>query len=46
MAQAGNEPVEIAPSAADKLTGEILGRRVAVAAKRRGAPACTFVIPY
>ena len=34
MAQAGNEPPEVAPSAADKLTGEILGRRVAEAAKR------------
>jgi NAD(P)H dehydrogenase (quinone) len=38
MAQAGNEPVEVAPSAADKLTGEILGRRVAAAAKRWQIP--------
>ena len=29
MAQAGQEAVDIAPNAADKLTGEILGRRVA-----------------
>ncbi len=28
MAQAGQEPVDIAPNAADKLTGELLGRRV------------------
>jgi len=34
MAQAGNEAPEVAPNAADKLTGEILGRRVAEAAKR------------
>jgi len=37
MAQAGNEPVEVAPSAVDKLTGELLGRRVAEAARRWGA---------
>ena len=29
MAQAGQEPVDIAPNAADKLTGERLGQRVA-----------------
>jgi NAD(P)H dehydrogenase (quinone) len=29
MAQAGQEPTEVAPNAADKLTGEILGKRVA-----------------
>jgi NAD(P)H dehydrogenase (quinone) len=29
MAQAGQEPVDVAPNAADKLTGELLGRRVA-----------------
>jgi len=29
MAQAGQEPVDIAPNAADKLTGELLGQRVA-----------------
>lgn len=29
MAQAGQEPVETAPNAADKLTGELLGKRVA-----------------
>lgn len=29
MAQAGQEPVEVAPNAQDKLTGELLGRRVA-----------------
>jgi len=29
MAQAGQEPTDIAPNAADKLTGELLGRRVA-----------------
>ncbi len=34
MAQAGNEPPDVAPNAADKLTGEILGRRVAEAARR------------
>jgi NAD(P)H dehydrogenase (quinone) len=28
MAQAGQEPVEVAPNAADKLTGELLGKRV------------------
>jgi NAD(P)H dehydrogenase (quinone) len=34
MAQAGMESPEVAPNAADKLTGEALGRRVAQAAKR------------
>jgi NAD(P)H dehydrogenase (quinone) len=34
MAQAGMEAPEVAPNAADKLTGEILGRRVAEAVKR------------
>jgi len=34
MAQAGQEPPDVAPNDADKLTGEILGRRVAEAAKR------------
>lgn len=34
MAQAGNESPDVAPNAADKLTGEIFGRRVAEAAKR------------
>ena len=29
MAQAGQEPTDVAPNAADKLTGELLGRRVA-----------------
>jgi NAD(P)H dehydrogenase (quinone) len=29
MAQAGQEPVDVAPNEADKLTGEILGKRVA-----------------
>ncbi len=33
-AQAGQESPDAAPNAADKLTGEILGRRVAEAAKR------------
>jgi len=33
-AQAGQESPEIAPSEGDKLTGEVLGRRVAQAAKR------------
>lgn len=33
-AQAGQEPPDVAPSEGDKLTGEILGRRVAEAAKR------------
>jgi NAD(P)H dehydrogenase (quinone) len=39
MGQALQEPVDVAPNAADKLTGESLGRRVAVAAARwkRGA---------
>ena len=39
MAQAGNEPPDVAPNAADKLTGEILGRRVAEAATRWQAKA-------
>jgi len=34
MAQAGQEPVEVAPNAADRLTGELLGRRVATLAAR------------
>ncbi len=34
MAQAGQEPPEAAPNAADKLTGELLGRRVAEVAQR------------
>jgi NAD(P)H dehydrogenase (quinone) len=34
MGQAAMEAPEVAPNAADKLTGEILGRRVAEAAKR------------
>jgi NAD(P)H dehydrogenase (quinone) len=38
MAQ-GNESPETTPNAADKLTGEILGRRVAEAAKRWNHPA-------
>ena len=29
MAQAGQEPTDVAPNAADKLTGELLGQRVA-----------------
>ncbi len=29
MAQAGMEPTDVAPNAADKLTGEVLGKRVA-----------------
>ena len=39
MGQAMQEPPDVAPNAADKLTGEVLGRRVAEAAKRwkRGA---------
>jgi NAD(P)H dehydrogenase (quinone) len=39
MGQAMQEPPDVAPNAADKLTGESLGRRVAEAAKRwqRGA---------
>ena len=37
MAQAGQEPVDIAPNAADKLTGELLGVRVAtLTAKFKG----------
>jgi NAD(P)H dehydrogenase (quinone) len=39
MAQAGNEAPETAPNAADKLTGETLGRRVAGAALRWRAAA-------
>jgi NAD(P)H dehydrogenase (quinone) len=34
MAQAGQEPVEVAPNAVDKLTGELLGRRVATFAAK------------
>jgi NAD(P)H dehydrogenase (quinone) len=34
MGQAMQEPPDVAPNAADKLTGETLGRRVAEAAKR------------
>ena len=34
MAQAGQEPVDEAPNAADKLTGELLGQRVATLAKK------------
>jgi NAD(P)H dehydrogenase (quinone) len=34
MAQAGHESPEVTPNAADKLTGEILGRRVATFAAR------------
>jgi hypothetical protein len=34
MAQAGQEPVDIAPNAADRLTGERLGHRVATLAAR------------
>ncbi len=34
MAQAGQEPTEIAPNAPDKLTGELLGKRVAEFALR------------
>ncbi len=37
MGQAGQEAPEIAPNAADKLTGELLGKRVAtIAAKLKG----------
>ena len=37
MGQAGQEPTDVAPNAADKLTGELLGQRVArLAAKFRG----------
>ena len=32
MGQAGQEPTDVAPNAADKLTGEILGKRVAIVA--------------
>jgi NAD(P)H dehydrogenase (quinone) len=38
MAQAGMEPPDVAPNAADKLTGEILGRRVAQAVQRWQLP--------
>ena len=34
MGQAGQEPVDVAPNEADKLTGELLGKRVAETAKR------------
>ncbi len=34
MAQAGQEPTDIAPNAADKLTGELLGRRIATLAAK------------
>ena len=34
MAQAGQEPADVAPNAADKLTGELLGRRVATLAAK------------
>jgi len=34
MAQAGQEPPEVAPNEGDKLTGEILGRRVAAFAAK------------
>jgi NAD(P)H dehydrogenase (quinone) len=34
MAQAGQEPVDVAPNAADKLTGELLGKRVATLAAK------------
>lgn len=34
MGQAFTEPPEVAPNEADKLTGEIFGRRVAEAAVR------------
>jgi NAD(P)H dehydrogenase (quinone) len=38
MGQAGMEPPEVAPNAADKLTGECLGRRVAEAVLRWQRP--------
>jgi NAD(P)H dehydrogenase (quinone) len=39
MAQAGQESPDVAPNAADKLTGELLGRRVATfAAKMKNQP--------
>ena len=38
MGQAGNESPEVAPNAADLLTGEVLGRRVAEAVKRWNQP--------
>jgi NAD(P)H dehydrogenase (quinone) len=34
MAQAGQEPTEVAPNAGDKLTGELLGKRVATLAAK------------
>jgi len=34
MAQAGQEPTDVAPNDADKLTGELLGRRVATLAAK------------
>lgn len=34
MGQAGQEPVDVAPNEADKLTGELLGKRVAESAQR------------
>jgi NAD(P)H dehydrogenase (quinone) len=34
MAQAGQEPTDVAPNAEDKLTGELLGRRVATFAAK------------
>jgi NAD(P)H dehydrogenase (quinone) len=34
MAQAGHEPTEVAPNAVDKLTGELLGKRVATYAAK------------
>ena len=34
MGQAGQEPVDVAPNEADKLTGELLGKRVAEVAQR------------
>lgn len=34
MAQAGQEPVDVAPNAADKLTGQLLGQRVATLAAK------------
>ena len=34
MAQAGQEPTDVAPNDADKLTGEVFGKRVAESTKR------------
>jgi multimeric flavodoxin WrbA len=34
MAQAGQEPTDVAPNAADKLTGELLGIRIATLAAK------------